>query len=56
MMTDPADRLRLSGWQCSVCLRAIQIPLKLARMLRSGEVAYVCGESGHRVEIERWKR
>ena len=55
-MTDPADRLRLSVWRCSACWKTMQIPLKLARMLRSGEVAYVCGESGHRVEIERWKR
>ncbi len=54
--SDPADNLKLTIWACSSCFKHIEMPLKLSRMLRAGEVAYVCGPEGHRIELERWRR
>lgn len=55
-MDDPADKIRLCVWSCKSCLKYLEIPQKLARMLRAGEIAYVCGPEGHRIEMERWRR
>lgn len=53
---DPADKLKLSVWACASCFKHIQIPLALSDMLHAGELAYVCGADGHRIDLERWKR
>lgn len=55
---DPADKLRLTLWECRCCARQVEIPLKLARMLRNGEIAYICGVTTtgkHRIELEGWR-
>lgn len=53
---DPALDLRVAIWTCTCCYRTIEIPLKLARIISRGEVAYVCSEKGHRIDLERWRR